>query len=569
MILDGKPLVPDFPDPPRMISIYQAIGILGRLKKPKTTQNLMRHCTIDDPVVRVWALSSMLLKTRTLEGPLLEATMQAAHYSSYMRSLLIPLLLRGLRFDLIQLVQTLEEKARSETSTLNGQLSTAMIKNEYQAEVALHEKLYLQTGNLRHVIQARDVASMRLNWKDALKHLLRVTFTYSEPLQSTTIGLLRMLEAEDARAEFKTIAQVISPNQDILFAVVYAAAQLQYWGKDYARAINILTESGALELAKGRMFARFSHLVANCHEKLADFQSAAQWYQKQNNALKLKKSKPQQFIAELERRANALLPVLPPDENNRHFVMTGFTRSGTTLLENVLASHPDVVTCEESLSFNKALHTAFHLDLAEDPQKNNVALRAQFNRSLYYQELNRFVDKPSPKAIIDKTPMMSANIKYLEKLMPEKRYIFSIRHPYDVVLSNYKQIYNQTIEMVAFNDIYHACVQYDFVMRSWFDVFPGKDERVYYVVYDELINDFDKVVRGALDHIGVEWSDDVNAFAQSSSERAVRTPSYAKVRQGLGIGVQSTREDYGFLFDDRCRRLLDPWVDRHGYSEQA
>ena len=47
----------------------------------------------------------------------------------------------------------------------------------------------------------------------------------------------------------------------------------------------------------------------------------------------------------------------------------------------------------------------------------------------------------------------------------------------------------------------------------------------------------------------------------------MRTPSYTKVRQGLGIGVQSTRKNYDFLFDDKCRALLDPWVDRHGYDE--
>jgi hypothetical protein len=110
-------------------------------------------------------------------------------------------------------------------------------------------------------------------------------------------------------------------------------------------------------------------------------------------------------------------------------------------------------------------------------------------------------------------------------------------------------------------------VQYDFVLRCWFDVFPGQDERVYYVVYDELVNDFDRVIRGTLDHLGVAWSNDVSDFAESSSNRAVRTPSYAKVRQGLGIGVQTTRKDYDFLFDDRCRKLLDPWVERHGYTD--
>jgi tetratricopeptide (TPR) repeat protein len=567
MILDGKPLVPDFPDAPKEISIYQAIGILGILKKPASTQNLMRHCRIADPVVRVWALSSILLKTKTVRGPLLDACMQAAHYSSYVRNLLVPFLLKSLRFDLINLIQELEKKTSAENSMLNELLCQAMISNDYQAQVMLHERLFLHTGNIRHVNQSRDVASMRLNWKDALKHLLRSIFTHAEPLQSSIIGLLRMFEVEDARTEFKTLVQVIKPNEDIMLAVVYGAAQLQYWDKNYERAINILEESGALEQTMVRMSSRLRNLVANCYEKMDRFQDAADWFQKQNDAVTKKTPKPNDFIEQVEKRAQWNIPSLAPDPNDTHFIMTGFTRSGTTLLENVLASHPEVVTCEETLSFNKSLHTAFHLDLSEDPKKTNFGLRALFNRNLYYQELNRFVDKPSPKAIIDKTPMMGASIKYLEKLMPNKRYIFSIRHPYDVVLSNYKQIYNQTVEMVAFNRIYESCVQYDFVMRNWFDVFPGEDERVFYVVYDELVNDFETVIRGTLDHLGVAWSDEVSTFAESSSKRAVRTPSYAKVRQGLGIGVQSTRQNYGFLFDEKCRELLDPWVERHGYTD--
>jgi tetratricopeptide (TPR) repeat protein len=566
MILDDKPLVPDFPQAPIDISIFQAIGIMGVLKAPQDVQGLMDHCRIDDPVVRVWALSSILLSSQRVEGELLEASMQAAHYSTYIRNLLVPPLLKGLRFDLIHLIQNLESKASDETGKLNGLLSQAMISNDYQAQVTLHEKLYLHTGNLEHISQARVVASMRLNWKSALVHLLRGIFTHVETLQSSTIGLLRMLEAEDARAEFKVIAQAIYPNKDILEAVVYGAAQLQYWDKNFDRAIQILEDSGAQALAKQPMAARFNNLIANCYEKMGRFQEAAEWYQKQNDALKKDMPRPQQFSARIEGRALWNVPELPRDDKDNYFVMTGFTRSGTTLLENVLASHPQVVTCEETLSFNRSLDTAFHVHIAEDPQKTNVGLRAELNRELYYQDLTRFVDKPSPKAIIDKTPMMGASIKYLEKLMPQKRYIFSIRHPYDVVLSNYKQIYNQTIEMVSFNTIYESCVLYDFVMRTWFDVFPGQDERVHYVVYDELVNDFDRVVHGALEFLDVEWSKEVSDFAKSSANRAVRTPSYTKVRQGLGIGVQSTRKNYDFLFDDKCRALLDPWVERHGYD---
>ena len=214
----------------------------------------------------------------------------------------------------------------------------------------------------------------------------------------------------------------------------------------------------------------------------------------------------------------------------------------------------------------KTIYTAYTSKLAQDPDNNKIGLRALLHRNLYFQNLTRYVDKPDPKVIIDKTPIIGANIKYLEKIVPEMRYIFSIRHPYDVVLSNYKQDYAQNIAMAAFNDIFEACVQYDYVMRNWFEVFPGETDRVYYIKYDELVNDFDRVIGGALDHLGVDWTDEVRNFAENSSNRAVRTPSYANVRKGLTIGVQTSWQKFEFLFDDKCRELLDPWVERHGYA---
>jgi hypothetical protein len=179
--------------------------------------------------------------------------------------------------------------------------------------------------------------------------------------------------------------------------------------------------------------------------------------------------------------------------------------------------------------------------------------------------MSRNVNKKEAQVVIDKTPIISANIKYMQKIFPNKKYIFSIRHPYDVVLSNYKQDYQPNIAMAAFTDIYEACQLYDYVMRNWFEVFPGETEQVHYVKYDDLVNNFEVVIRGTLQFLGVPWTDEVTKFAEHSAKRAVRTPSYANVRKGLTIGVQSSWQNFEFLFDDQCKKLLDPWVKKFGY----
>ncbi|AGY92610.1 hypothetical protein SPICUR_08410 [Spiribacter curvatus] len=168
---------------------------------------------------------------------------------------------------------------------------------------------------------------------------------------------------------------------------------------------------------------------------------------------------------------------------------------------------------------------------------------------MYYDALEQRRQKSST-ILIDKTPILSADIHYMEKLFPAKRYIFSVRHPYDVVLSNFKQRYHQNAAMAAFNEFWSSCDFYDYVMKNWFEVFPGETDRVCYVYYDELVTNFEPTIRRVIDFLGVEWDDAVLDFAEHSKKRAVRTPSYANVRKGLSLGVQSSYQNYLFLFDD-------------------
>ena len=100
-------------------------------------------------------------------------------------------------------------------------------------------------------------------------------------------------------------------------------------------------------------------------------------------------------------------------------------------------------------------------------------------------------------------------------------------------------------------------------MSDWFDVLPGETDRVCYIKYDDLVTDFRNQMERTLDFLRVDWADEVLNFAKIAETRPVRTPSYANVRKGLTIGVQTSWQNFDFLFDDRCRALLDPWPDRY------
>lgn len=552
--------------PPAQISLQAATGLLAVLAVSRDTPSLLQRLAIQDDVVRTDALLVLLDDIKGLLSPeLLAMSMHMASRSAALRQKLLPYLIRTFRFDAVQKLMQAEAQSASQESKWRLELMQATMRNAYAEQVRLHECLYLQTGNATHLLTAFEISCERLGWREALPVFLRNVWVQTKPIQGLSLSYLKMLEREDAREEFKTLGRVLVQIKSASLCHVFVAAQSMLWDKEYTKCIQLLERSKAIE-ATSRETALFTNLAANAAEKTGDYLLAARYYQQQNETLKAQAPAPDLYIKDLKYRASMSIGVLPKDQHTHHVIMTGFPRSGTTLLENILASHPQLETCEETSSLVSSLATAYRTPMKNDPTCENLTLRAAQHRRLYYQNLQRFVHKPGATVIIDKTPIMSSNIKYLEKLFPEKRYVFSIRHPYDVVLSNFKQDYAQNRAMSAFNDMRTACILYNHTMSDWFEVFPGETPRVHFVKYDELVTDFERVVNGVLAFLGVAWTDEVRRFAEHSAQRAVRTPSYGKVRQGLGIGVQSSWQNFEFLFDDECRSLLDPWVRRFGYA---
>lgn len=153
----------------------------------------------------------------------------------------------------------------------------------------------------------------------------------------------------------------------------------------------------------------------------------------------------------------------------------------------------------------------------------------------------------------------------MSKIFPEKRYIFSVRHPFDVVLSCFKQHFGRNIAMDHFRSFDGAVKLYDFTMRQWFGSYGLDDPRIHYLRYDDLVTAFEPSLRAVLEFLGVQWDAQVLGFAERAEARSTRTPSYQKVRQGLTIGVQSSWRNYEFLFQSDAAKPLFEWARLFGY----
>ncbi|AUB78982.1 hypothetical protein BBH56_07650 [Spiribacter roseus] len=513
-------------------------------------------------------MTELLGASETLSTKTLRLAMHIAERSGYLRRKLIDLFIRSGFFDSADRLVELEAAQADQPQGLHKALITAMRDGDQRVEVAACHRLFLAEGDPAYLRQAAEVAAGSLGYQVAWPYYLRLLFIEQPSHASRVLDVLRLFEREDAQEHFSRFGKLCEGLKGCEIPKAYWQAYRLYWSKDWQRCLDFIERSGVLA-ATGGLGATFRHLHALCLEKSNRHAEAVQSFEIQNKALAEERYTPEAFIRSLEARRERVIPSLPEDERRDYFIMTGFPRSGTTLLENALAAHPAVSTAEETGALVSSYDGAFATvkSKGEQASEADVHKAALDHRYRYYRALDRHLD--TDRAVkIDKTPILAANIAYLEKLFPEKRYVFSIRHPYDVVLSNFKQRYKQNQAMAAFNDIHSACELYDYVMSSWFTAFPGQTERVCYVRYDELVTDFEPTIRRVIDFLGVDWHEDVLNFTEHSKKRAVRTPSYANVRKGLTLGVQTSYGNYLFLFDEHCRSKLDPWVEFFGYSVQ-
>ena len=222
-----------------------------------------------------------------------------------------------------------------------------------------------------------------------------------------------MLEREDAKKEFAIIVNAIRTIPNINLVKEFINLQTYFWNEKYKECIE-LAEKSKIFSSKDIPFAStIFNTAANAAEKMKDFKLANTYYTKQNEALQKKSSDPKKYIAGCEERANLKIK-LPKDEAHlNYFIMTGFPRSGTTLLENALNAHPDIQTCEETSSLMSSINLAYGAKPKKE-FKNEGELKntqALIHRNLYYSNINRFIHKKEPKVIIDKTPIISSNIK--------------------------------------------------------------------------------------------------------------------------------------------------------------
>jgi tetratricopeptide (TPR) repeat protein len=255
------------------------------------------------------------------------------------------------------------------------------------------------------------------------------------------------------------------------------------------------------------------------------------------------------------------------DPDSSPIFILGLPRSGSTLLEQILASHSEVEGTSElpylgrlatSLNRNRAEGVNYPEAMRELGPSNIAMLGAE------YLQLARMHRRTGAPRFIDKMPNNFPNVGLIALALPNARIIDARRHPLDACLSCWRQLFakgqNFTYDLTEIGEYY---LQYQRMMDHWAAVLPG---RVLTVQYEEVVTDFDSQVRLMLEFCGLSWQDACLRFYESS--RPVRTPSSEQVRQPIydrSIGHWRHYERHvGELID-----VIEPIRDRYRRYEPA
>jgi tetratricopeptide (TPR) repeat protein len=211
--------------------------------------------------------------------------------------------------------------------------------------------------------------------------------------------------------------------------------------------------------------------------------------------------------------------------------IVGLPRSGSTLLEQILASHSRVEGTQELPNIQQAVSILRGRDL-NDPRYPRILepLSAEDFRQLGEKYLaDTQVYRSDRPFFIDKMPNNFRHIGLIHLMLPKARIIDARREPMACCFSNLKQLFANGQEFTySIEDIARYYRTYLELMRHWDRVLPGRILRVH---HEDVVDDLEGSVRRLLDFCGLEFEPQCMVFHET--KRSVRTASSEQVRQAI------------------------------------
>ncbi len=212
----------------------------------------------------------------------------------------------------------------------------------------------------------------------------------------------------------------------------------------------------------------------------------------------------------------------------------GMPRSGTSLLEQILSSHPDTFGAGELKIMTSIIEnisvgpTRLRLNEVEAafPYDENASYDARGRR--YVEQIKRLAPKEY-RRIVDKMPGNFNFVGLIHKILPNAKIIHSQRHPVETCLSCYRIHFAEGHQWTYnLRELGRYYKRYWHLMQHWREVLPGV---MFEARYENTVANVEGQARAVVDFLGLEWTDDCLKFYET--DRPVKTASASQVRKPI------------------------------------
>jgi tetratricopeptide (TPR) repeat protein len=251
-----------------------------------------------------------------------------------------------------------------------------------------------------------------------------------------------------------------------------------------------------------------------------------------------------------------------PDPRASPVFLVGFPRSGTTLLDTILMSHPEVEVLEEE----PPLRVAMDLlpSFAELPTIPDAEIAAA--RDVYFRTVGSLRPIEPGKLVLDKNPLTMNLLPFVRRLFPEAKVILALRHPCDVVLSCFMANFRLNEGMSSFVRLETAAELYGLSFSYYEHVQALIPMATHVVKYENVVADRERELPALFDFLGLDWHDALLDHRPAALKRGrIKTASYAQVIEPIYTRSAGRWQKYRKHLEP-ILPTLRPWVEKLGYT---
>jgi tetratricopeptide (TPR) repeat protein len=325
------------------------------------------------------------------------------------------------------------------------------------------------------------------------------------PLSGAALaGLVGIACAEPTAGVLEAMAEVrknpASPAADKA-TIAFALAKMRDQSGDYEAAFALFEEANAL-----RRTSRFGYDPAGAKAERVELVDG--------------------LISHFSRGVVAAMGPFGADSDWPAFIV-GSPRSGTTLVDQIAASHPAVRSLGEQGDFLDLLGSEAQAMLLSAPEQWDVR-QCRAATEAFLARLRQAGGDAG--RIINKSPGNVTWLGHIAALLPRARTIVCRRDPRDVAWSCYTQEFSEN--NLAWTETLDECAAYtremERLLDHWCHVLPGRFLEVY---YEDVVEDLEREARRIIDYLGLPW--DPACLSFHKTKRVVMTASHWQVRQPL------------------------------------